>query len=254
VGGCHVTKTARESISVAHFIPLLRNSNEARLIAMRPPLRRSTATPGVRPEDARGGVGDADAYYDPATTKAYTKVNVQTQRELTSHAIELLGLGAGGGGSGGGGGGGCGALLADVGCGSGLSGVEIARRGHAWVGVDASAAMLDQAVSSGGGGGGGQQQQQQQQAQDGTRSARTPNTSSSDASSSSSSSRGSVALVDFSQGLPFRRDAFDGCVSISAAQWLCVGTPAHAREKLLRFFTAVARCMKPAGPYSSPTF
>jgi 18S rRNA (guanine1575-N7)-methyltransferase len=34
-------------------------------------------------------------------------------------------------------------LLLDIGCGSGLSGEALTDEGHAWVGVDISAAMLD---------------------------------------------------------------------------------------------------------------
>lgn len=112
-----------------------------------------------RPEEAAPGA-DANRYYDPTQAASYTKINVQTQREITSHALDLLVLDADGGGGGGAGIGGVsyaqtrgggvgmrrGALLADVGCGSGLSGEEITRRGHAWVGVDASAAMLHRAV------------------------------------------------------------------------------------------------------------
>ena len=54
-----------------------------------------------------------------------------------------------------------------------------------------------------------------------------------------------VLRGDFAQGLPFRERAFDGCVSVSAAQWLCVGDDAARRAKLHRFFAALRRCLRP---------
>jgi 2-polyprenyl-3-methyl-5-hydroxy-6-metoxy-1,4-benzoquinol methylase len=140
-----------------------------------------------RPEDATTGA-DANAYYDKMQTATYTKINVVTQREITSLALDLLQLGALGGGGGGGGGGVRNGeyLLADVGCGSGLSGEEISRRGHTWVGADASFAMLQQAVGG---------------AQDDITCTSIP---------SPAAGAGAVALVDFAQGLPFRAATFDG--------------------------------------------
>ena len=50
---------------------------------------------------------------------------------------------------------------------------------------------------------------------------------------------GAVALVDFAQGLPFRTEAFDGCVSISAVQWLCNADRAdHVPQRRLGLFFA----------------
>ena len=155
----------------------------------------------VRPED-RGG--DADEYYDGATTDAYTNANAQIQRELTATCLRLLGLDDA-----------TPSLIADVGCGSGLSGEELARRGHAWVGVDLSAAMLARATRAPSEGG------------------------------SRAVCEGAVLRGDFAQGLPFRERAFDGCVSVSAAQWLCVGDDAARRAKLHRFFAALRRCLRP---------
>jgi len=214
------------------------------LRAMRPPrgpaARGGLMTPGVRPEDNALAAGQ---YYDGATTAAYTRVNVLTQRELTAHAMELLVLPIDG--SSGGGGGGGRAVIADVGCGSGLSGEELTRRGHAWVGLDASASMLSEAVGGGGGGGSGGDGQKSgggdgQNINGGGGGGRQAHER-----HGAGGARGAVALADFSHGLPFRPDAFDACVSISAVQWLCVGTPSEACEKLERFFRALARCLRP---------
>jgi hypothetical protein len=89
-----------------------------------PAPRRKMPTKTLRPEDAGPGA-DADAYYDGATTAAYTAVNAQTQRELTSHVLDLLQLrqwpggyrdGVSGGGGGGGGGCTCGGVSLDGTC------------------------------------------------------------------------------------------------------------------------------------------
>ncbi|XP_029468912.1 probable 18S rRNA (guanine-N(7))-methyltransferase [Rhinatrema bivittatum] len=73
--------------------------------------------------------------------------------------------------------------LLDVGCGSGLSGDYISEQGHHWVGIDISSAMLDVAVEQ--------------------------------------EVEGDLILGDMGQGVPFRPGTFDGCISISALQWLC---------------------------------
>ncbi|KAG7215600.1 hypothetical protein INR49_022126 [Caranx melampygus] len=74
-------------------------------------------------------------------------------------------------------------FLLDVGCGSGLSGDYLTEEGHYWVGVDISKAMLDVALDR--------------------------------------EAEGDLLLGDMGQGMPFRPGTFDGCISISALQWLC---------------------------------
>ena len=134
------------------------------------------ARPAVtRPEDRRGG--DANAHYDVGEARRYTSQNDKVQAELTACALDLLVLqpvDASGP-----------LLIADIGCGSGLSSRVIEERGHVWVGVDASQAMLETATGEG--------------------------------------AEGAVFRGDFSQGLPFKKQCFDGAVSVSAAQWLCQG-------------------------------
>ena len=73
--------------------------------------------------------------------------------------------------------------LLDVGCGSGLSSDYILEQGHHWVGIHISPAMLDVAADR--------------------------------------EVEGDVVLGDMGQGIPFRPGMFDGCISISALQWLC---------------------------------
>ncbi|TKS80958.1 putative 18S rRNA (guanine-N(7))-methyltransferase [Collichthys lucidus] len=74
-------------------------------------------------------------------------------------------------------------FLLDVGCGSGLSGDYLSEEGHYWVGVDISTAMLDVALDR--------------------------------------EVEGDLLVGDMGQGMPFRPGTFDGCISISALQWLC---------------------------------
>nr|CCA14293.1 methyltransferase WBSCR22 putative [Albugo laibachii Nc14] len=99
-------------------------------------------------------------------------------------------------------------LILDVGCGSGLSGVALEEAGHAWIGMDISKSMLAIAAER--------------------------------------DSSGDVFEQDIGAGLPFRPGVFDGCISISAIQWLCysdrkVDTP---RKRLMRFFSSLYICLK----------
>ncbi|XP_061461250.1 probable 18S rRNA (guanine-N(7))-methyltransferase isoform X2 [Rhineura floridana] len=100
-------------------------------------------------------------------------------------------------------------FLLDVGCGSGLSGDYISEEGHCWVGMDISPAMLDVAMER--------------------------------------EVEGDVMLADMGQGIPFRPGTFDGCISISAVQWLCNADKKthNPPKRLYRFFstlyTALAR-------------
>ncbi|KAJ8798761.1 probable 18S rRNA (guanine-N(7))-methyltransferase isoform X1 [Balaenoptera ricei] len=73
--------------------------------------------------------------------------------------------------------------LLDIGCGSGLSGDYLSDEGHYWVGLDISPAMLDAALDR--------------------------------------DTEGDLLLGDMGQGIPFKPGSFDGCISISAVQWLC---------------------------------
>ncbi|ROL49826.1 putative 18S rRNA (guanine-N(7))-methyltransferase [Anabarilius grahami] len=93
--------------------------------------------------------------------------------------------------------------LLDVGCGSGLSGDYLSEIGHYWVGVDISTAMLDVALRR--------------------------------------EVEGDLVLGDMGQGMPFRPGMFDGCISISALQWLCnADKKTHSPPKrLYRFFSTL---------------
>ncbi|XP_048375478.1 probable 18S rRNA (guanine-N(7))-methyltransferase [Sphaerodactylus townsendi] len=94
-------------------------------------------------------------------------------------------------------------FLLDVGCGSGLSGDYLSEEGHCWVGMDISPAMLDVAVER--------------------------------------EVDGDLMLADMGEGIPFRPGTFDGCISISAVQWLCnADKKTHSPPKrLYRFFSTL---------------
>ncbi|NWH40340.1 BUD23 methyltransferase, partial [Chloropsis hardwickii] len=104
-------------------------------------------------------------------------------------------------------------LLLDVGCGSGLSGDYISEEGHYWIGMDISPAMLDVAVER--------------------------------------EVEGDLLLADVGQGISFRPGMFDGCISISAVQWLCnADKKSHSPPKrLYRFFSTLYTALVSATLY-----
>ena len=138
------------------------------------------------------------------------------QRALADRALQLLDLPAN-----------VPALLLDAGCGTGYSGRPLEKAGHTWIGTDISMNMLQSGVaaaagsrsSSVGGGGGGME------ASAGGRRRRVPQ----------------VLCDDLGRGFAFRNGVFDGCVSISAVQWLCHTTnPQHdPHKRVKKFFTAL---------------
>eukprot|EP00668_Euglena_longa_P045772 GGOE01061452.1.p1 GENE.GGOE01061452.1~~GGOE01061452.1.p1 ORF type:complete len:334 (+),score=121.05 GGOE01061452.1:128-1003(+) len=99
-------------------------------------------------------------------------------------------------------------LLLDVGCGTGLSGQALEQEGHHWVGLDISDAMLRIAVDR--------------------------------------ETEGELVQRDIGEGLPFRPGVFDGCISISALQWLCNADKRHhvPQRRLKCFFMSLFACLR----------
>lgn len=99
-------------------------------------------------------------------------------------------------------------LLLDVGCGSGISGEAITEAGHMWLGYDISPAMLNIAADR--------------------------------------EVDGDLCLCDAGQGLKLRPGTFDGCISISALQWLCnIDKKGHDPFRRLKtFFLSLYSCLK----------
>eukprot|EP00111_Clytia_hemisphaerica_P017185 TCONS_00050874-protein len=102
-------------------------------------------------------------------------------------------------------------FLLDIGCGSGLSGEVLTEQGHYWVGFDISSSMLDIAKER--------------------------------------EVEGDLLELDAGMGVPFRPGTFDGCISISALQWLCnVDKKWHNPVKRLHsFFTTLYTSLKRGG-------
>eukprot|EP01017_Pseudomicrothorax_dubius_P034533 TRINITY_DN4748_c0_g2_i3.p2 TRINITY_DN4748_c0_g2~~TRINITY_DN4748_c0_g2_i3.p2 ORF type:complete len:290 (-),score=79.88 TRINITY_DN4748_c0_g2_i3:1348-2217(-) len=94
-------------------------------------------------------------------------------------------------------------ILLDIGCGSGLSGEMISEEGHFWIGMDISRPMLEVAVER--------------------------------------EVEGDLYEFDMGQGFSFRAGVFDGAISISALQWLCVAAKKSHNpfKRLLAFFQSL---------------
>jgi len=123
-----------------------------------------------RPEQ----VAPADIFYNEVEARKYTintrMINIQSQ--LARRALEILAIPKGKS-----------RLILDIGCGSGISGNVLGDKGHMWIGVDISRAMLGVA--------------------------------------SEREVEGDVLHADMGHGFGFRPGMFDGAISISALQWLC---------------------------------
>lgn len=140
-----------------------------------------------------------EIFYNEDEARKYTENSrmVAIQAQLTERALELLALPEDGTPK----------LLLDLGCGSGLSGEALSERGHIWVGLDISKAMLDVAAER--------------------------------------EVEGDLCLHDLGHGLPIRPGTVDGAISISAVQWLCNADTSKndPRKRLRRFFESLYACL-----------
>lgn len=102
-------------------------------------------------------------------------------------------------------------LILDIGCGSGISGSVLTEKGHLWVGMDISHAMLDVAAERGPEGG----------------------------------VEGDLIHSDMGHGFGYRSGIFDGAVSISALQWLCSAEKKSQNpyKRLNKFFSSLYACL-----------
>lgn len=139
-----------------------------------------------------------EVFYDEDEARKYTQSSrmMDIQMQMCERAVELLLLPEDEP-----------ALLLDLGCGSGLSGSVLEEGGHAWIGMDISAAMLNVALGR--------------------------------------EVEGDLMLADMGQGVPFRAGTFDGAVSISALQWLCNADKASHDpiKRLYKFFSTLFACL-----------
>lgn len=139
-----------------------------------------------------------ELFYDDKEAKKYTESSriIHIQNHLTNRALELLALPEGQP-----------LLLADIGCGSGLSGEVLEEHGHTWVGCDISTSMLEIANQR--------------------------------------DNDGDLFALDMGTGLPYRPGTLDGAVSISAVQWLCnADKTSHVpQRRLALFFSSLYRAL-----------
>jgi 18S rRNA (guanine1575-N7)-methyltransferase len=140
----------------------------------------------------------AELFYSDAEAKKYTQNSrmIQIQRTMTERAIELLALPEG-----------ASLLLADIGCGSGLSGEMLEEAGHGWIGCDISLGMLGVCAER--------------------------------------DNDGDVFALDMGIGLPIRPGTLDGAISISAVQWLCNADKRQdvPQKRLALFFASLYRAL-----------
>ena len=147
-----------------------------------------------RPEQ----MAPADVFYNEQEAEKYTvntrMINIQTQ--LTKRALEILAIPRNKQ-----------KLLLDIGCGSGISGNVLGQRGHMWIGMDISKAMLNVAADR--------------------------------------EVEGDVIHSDMGHGFGFRAGTFDGAVSISALQRLCSAEQKvqNPYRRLGKFFQSLYACL-----------
>ncbi|XP_070712304.1 18S rRNA (guanine-N(7))-methyltransferase-like, partial [Pempheris klunzingeri] len=99
-------------------------------------------------------------------------------------------------------------LILDIGCGTGISGQVLTDAGCLWIGLDISEAMLNIANEK--------------------------------------DLEGGLIECDMGNGLPFRSEMFDGCISLSALQWLSyVSKSEHnAIARIYKFFSTLYSVLK----------
>ena len=148
-----------------------------------------------RPEQ----VAPADVFYGVDEAKKYTMNTrmIQIQRTITKRALQMLAIPRGQN-----------RLLLDIGCGSGISGSVLSEKGHMWVGMDISHAMLDVAATR-------------------------------------EEVEGDLIHSDMGHGFGYRSGTFDGAISISALQWLCSAEKKtqNPYKRLNKFFASLYACL-----------
>jgi len=187
--------------------------------------------------------GNASNFYNEKEARKYDSSSrmIGVQREITERAIELLRLPKDKP-----------CFILDVGCGSGLSGKVLEEQGHVWLGCDVSRDMLDVAnerierkregvinnarkkQAADGNVAMGEEKMQEDSEND------------SDDEADEFASTGDLMHHDMGSGLPFRPATFDGCISISALQWLCYSNAKGQipKKRLTRFFSSLYQVLR----------
>lgn len=146
---------------------------------------------------------------------------IHIQTEMAQRAVELLALPEDGTPK----------LILDLGCGSGLAGSVLEDMGHAWIGSDISPHMLTIA------------RERFDEAGDDSGAEDDEDV---DMEGASDALVNDVFLQDMGEGVGFRPGTFDGCVSISALQWLCHSNRSreNPRSRLARLFSTLFAALR----------
>ena len=188
-----------------------------------------------RPEHNPRG---ATSFYNKKEAAKYQKNNKMrnTQNLLSKRAVELLEIPAGVEG-----------LILDIGCGSGFSHQRLLREGHMVIGLDINRTMLNESVKhtsnrlnrankvnlSEGFSSKGKKRKQYLEDEAYPSKKRKHMKMDKKQSNNATKNYGIADLVesDMGDGLGFRRNIFDGVISISALQWLCYPSKRHRHKK-----------------------
>jgi len=130
-------------------------------------------------------------------------------------------------------------LILDLGCGSGLAGRVIQSLGHSWIGCDISPHMLCIARA-------------RLDAEDSEEENAYMSVETDDEDTDEEEPTGpgplvnDVFLQDMGEGMGFRPGTFDGCISISALQWLCHSNKSteNPRSRLARLFSTLFAALR----------
>lgn len=154
-------------------------------------------------------------------------INIQT--EMATRALELLNLPTDDSVP---------RLILDLGCGSGISSQVITEAGHNWIGMDISESMLrvakedlDSSVND----------EDDNMCEDEEESDCESDSNEEDEGDSRDPHLSDLLVHDMGQGVCFRPGTFDGCISISALQWLFHSNRSYENPKrrLTRLFVTL---------------
>ncbi|KAM0679204.1 hypothetical protein BDAP_000070 [Binucleata daphniae] len=178
------------------------------------------------------------------------------QKEITRKSLSFLELNESG-------------LILDIGCGTGISGREIAKNGHMWIGCDISIDMLNELVETNDESSDVETNEnykidsneeyndvseetntETNRIKNNNRIKNTENDNTSyteeyDAKNKQKLQTCGVLNLDIANGLPFRPGTFDGLISVSCLQWIFHGKSLQESRKAVRtLFTGVKSILK----------
>lgn len=187
--------------------------------------------------------GHASNFYNEKEARKYDSSSrmIGVQREITERAIELLRLPKDKP-----------CFILDIGCGSGLSGKVLEEQGHVWLGCDVSRDMLNVANErierkrEGVINNARKKQSSDKNMKMDEDEMQEDSDNDSDSDGEGFASTGDLMHHDMGSGLPFRPATFDGCISISALQWLCYSNAKGQipKKRLTRFFSSLYQVLR----------